>query len=186
MSQALASSTRPRTLDESTLLVNRRASFRVFVRIPIRCRRMDARETERVERELQGAPGDTVWTGDPALATWLERIERKLDWLIARVEGRDPLPIGCTDAVDVDLSANGIRLVADAGFRLGEDVLVECLVPDVPTRRVRAIARVVRTAPAPGDRAQVAMQFRVIAERDRASIFRFTQEVQRCRLRDAH
>lgn len=160
-------------LEAGSLRENRRRAFRVAARLPIRHRRLSAEQWAAEERSWR-MPEPSALPRDPALAAWLQRIEAKLDGLLAADGSAEP-PLGAEDVHDVDLSSVGVRLAAAEGLDAGDAVLVECLVPGRVPRPVRALARVVR---AEDDR--VSLSFERIREADRDALVRFTQDVQRC------
>ncbi len=159
---------------------SRRRAFRVEARLPIRHRRLSPEEADCRARELAASPSPTPWTGDPALAERLDRIERKVDRLLAQLGIAEARPLSEEDLQDVDLSSTGVRLRSFEPIEPGDDVWVECLVPGDSVRHVRALARAVRTDEAEGSACSAALEFRVLADRDRDALVRFTQDVQRC------
>jgi len=160
-----------------------RRAFRVAARIPLRTRRLSAEEAARREAELRSAPSAELELRDPAAAAWLARIEAKLDRLLVRMGEPGERPLGDADLQDVELSSRGLRVASREPIRPGDPVWVECLVPGTPARPVRALARAVRIVGEGGPAPAAALEFRVIAQRDRDALVRFTQDVQRCAAR---
>lgn len=157
----------------------KRSYFRVETEIPLRHRRISRKEAEIFERELAvGAAGPSV---EPALAAWFERIERKLDRILAHLEPDADVPVGESDRRPVVLSGSGARYEWSEPVEVGESLLVEMLVPGTPPLRIRSVAEVVRRIqpPDPKKPASIAVAFRVIRASDQDAIVRYTYDVQR-------
>lgn len=156
-----------------------RSYFRIETEIPLRQRRISRKEAEIFERELAvGGGGPAV---DPALGAWFERIERKLDRILAHLEPDADVPVGESDRRPVVLSGSGARYECSDPVQVGDTLLVEMLVPGTPPLRVRTVAEVVRRVDTPDSKkaASIAVAFRVIRASDQDAIVRYTYDVQR-------
>ena len=81
------------------------------------------------------------------------------------------------------ISGAGMRFPSKESREVGEDVLVEFLLPHPTRRLVRAIARVVRLTGGGGDEGtDLCLAFRTIDAADREAIVRFSHAIQRIQL----
>jgi hypothetical protein len=163
-----------------------RSYYRVFTRIPIRIRRLDPSEVASVATLIANPVDPFVEVSDPALAVVLQRVENKLDVVLSHLEPGHPRPLGDRDVHKVSLSASGVGCEMNEQLALDDDVLVEFLLPEVPARHVRAIARpVMPRDTADGVRGTpLAFAFRVISDTDRDAIVHYSYDVQRLQLRE--
>ena len=170
----------------------RRAFYRVEAHLPIRVRPVEMGEAELMGQELSSEGGDPFEDLDPALVAWLQRLESKLEVLLARVEERAPNVLGPRDVQRVELSGAGLAFQTDADD-LGDQVVVEFQLPGPPSRLIRALAHPVFFDQGSGEgdgdatkRGRAAFAFDVISDADREAIVHFSHDVQRKQLRDRH
>lgn len=127
-----------------------------------------------VEASVHVEPEAETSHGDPVRAA-LERIERKVDRLLAKVESADQAPP--VKPTPINLSGAGVRFSSDDPIEQGEYVdLVLVLPGDVPTR-IRAFGEVVRQrlmARPSGAVYEIAVAFLHLAPKDREAIIRYT------------
>ena len=163
---------------------DQRAYYRVQARLPVRHRELEPGEFDALKREIE-APRPPRPEVDPALASWLARVEKKLDRLIALADENAPRPLSEGELSNVEISGSGLRVAGKEEVDVGENLLVELQLPGNAERRVRAIARVIRQIEPrePGAERELALAFRVIHEDDREAIVRFSNDVQRVLLR---
>lgn len=164
-----------------------REFFRVRASMAIRCRKLDAFDLETVRREIRPHGEEDGSPHDARIYAWLERIERKVDLLLAAATGKTRGPEAPVAPQDVVLSGGGVRLQTEEPVEIGDEVLVEMPVPGARTEFIRALARVVaveRPVP-PHIPRTAALCFSEIDEQDREAIVRFTRDVERARLNEA-
>lgn len=161
-----------------------RADQRAFLRVPAQLvatlRKLDSFDLESVRRELMSLRDGGGPRTDPRVLVWLERLERKLDLVLAHVTNK-PQRATSSEPREVVISGSGMLLPTSEPVAVGEEVLIELAIPGGDAERVRALAQVVGVRGRPGvdGAAAVALAFRLIGEPDRAAIVRFTHEVQR-------
>lgn len=160
--------------------IEKRHYYRVSTHLPVRFRAVEPDEGSVL------LAGHEVWERDPAvdvehgLARWLERLERKLDRVLAAVDLHVEPPLGDSDAQDLRLSGGGLGVYAPRPEAAGQPMFVELLLPGNPSRHVRALARVVDNVKGEAETpVLVAMEFTQIDERDRDAVIEHVQEVQR-------
>lgn len=164
---------------------DRRSYFRVPARIAIRHRRASAEEIDTFERELLLSNREPTAEVDPAIQVLLDRLERKLDRILAHLEPDSMPPLGAQDVRSVEVSGSGVRYEWSETVAVGDRVIVEMLLPGTPVRRVRAVGEVVfREEPRDDRPGQVAVRFEAIDEGEREAIIRYTYDVQRAVLRN--
>ncbi len=155
---------------------NRRDFFRVRARLPLGVRPVRPGEEDA---PLMAAPEPPAFRPrDPVLAAWLERIERKLDLLLARTDPAASRP-GLA-ACDVDVSGGGLRFDAGAALDPGSRHWLEIELPAPRFRRIRALATAVRR-----DGEETAFAFQRIDEVDRDALVAFVLDAERARRRTA-
>ncbi len=161
-----------------------REYFRVAVRLALRCRPLRPGEFDDLRREIE-MPRYEVEGVPPALREWLWRIEDKLDYLVAGSDSDRRRPLDRSALRDVVISGAGARFAAKDEGRVGEDVLLELVLPGPVSTDLRAVARVVRRIEPKkaGEEAELAVAWRVIHEQDREAIVRFARDVERAELR---
>ncbi len=127
-----------------------------------------------VAAAVQGDPEPETWHPDPVRAA-LERIERKVDRLLARIDSADQAPT--VTPTPINLSGAGVRFPSDDPIEQGEYMDLLMILPgDVPIR-VRAFAEVVRqrlVARPSGAVYEIAASFLHLAPKDREAIIRYT------------
>jgi hypothetical protein len=162
---------------------SRREYFRVKTHLPVRARPLRAGESGPLEAEIQNRASHAATHVDPELAGWLDRMESKIDQVLAHL-GLAEAPFAEADVQEVLLSGAGMRFVAAEGHPVGSDLLLEFELPGRPRRRVRSIARVVSCERvARGSEHALAVSFHVIHEDDRDAVVGHTLGVQRAELR---
>lgn len=163
---------------------DRRAYFRVPARIAVRHRYVAQDELDAFERELALRGSEPPLPVDPGLRALLDRIERKLDRILVRLEPDRVAPLGEADVRAVEISGSGVRYDCTDPAAVGDHVLVEMLLPGTPPRAVAAIGEIVfRQEAESGAPGCIAVRFTAIDEADREAIIRYTYEVQRVALR---
>ena len=163
---------------------NERSYFRVQARILVRYRPLAAGEFDTIRREIETVRQDPEGL-DAVMVGWMRGLEAKLDLILSHLDPSVPAPLGPRDLTDVEISGSGMRWATKESVEVGSDLLIELQLPGLVTRRVRAIARVIRCIEPRGEQSDrhVAVSFRVIDEDDRQAIVRFANDVQRVFLR---
>lgn len=165
---------------KSSPALDRRDFFRVQARLPFRVRSVDSGEAAGLAFEIKTPRTEADEIADPGVAIVLARIEQKVDRLLAAIDRRVPKPLWEADSRELSISASGIGVEMEDGPAQEEPVLIEFVLPENPSRHVRALGRSVS---ADSTSAACAFAFEVIAESDREAIVRFSQDVQRSMLR---
>jgi c-di-GMP-binding flagellar brake protein YcgR len=127
-----------------------------------------------VEASLQTAPEPVVVSDDPIRGA-LERIERKVDRLLARLESENLAP--AVRPTPINLSGAGVRFPSDDPIEQGEFVDVVMVLPGDSQVRIRAFAEVVRqrlVARPSGAVYEIAASFLHLPPKDREAIIRYT------------
>jgi hypothetical protein len=123
---------------------------------------------------VQSEPEPEISHDDPIRGA-LERIERKLDRLLARIESADQAPP--VKPTPINLSGAGVRFPSDDPIEQGEYVDVVMVLPGETPIRVRAFGEVVRqrlVARPSGAVYEIAAAFLHLAPKDREAIIRYT------------
>ena len=105
----------------------------------------------------------------------LERIERKIDRLLARLESEEQTP--SVRPTPINLSGAGVRFPSDEPIEQGEFIDVVMVLPGDSSISVRAFAEVVRQrllARPSGAVYEIAASFLHLAPMDREAIIRYT------------
>lgn len=155
------------------------AYYRVPVSIPIRISPLPDDDVLGRAAEVLSRVDVPVPELDPALVAWLDRIERKLDRLLHRESLSDGLSSGVLERGDLNLSATGIQLEVANPHAAGTAMLVEFELPEVPTRRVSCIGRVLPADTDTDIDQLVDIAFETIRQSDLDSVVRYTLVVQR-------
>jgi hypothetical protein len=111
---------------------------------------------------------------DPVRAA-LDRIERKVDRLLARLESEDHAP--SLKPTPINLSGAGVRFPSDDPIEQGEYVDVVMVLPGDSPIRIRAFGEVVRqrlVARPSGAVYEIAAAFLHLPPKDREAIIRYT------------
>jgi hypothetical protein len=164
----------------------RREYLRVPARLRIRERVIESDEICALRHEIEMQPHLQNSGIDPGLLAHLERIEFKLDRILARVDPTLRQPIAALEPRDVEISGAGIRIATTRdGPADGARLLVEFLLPDSSTP-VRAIGTVRSHVEGGGPQkhSEIAIAFDVMHDADRQAIVRFVLEMERCAVRD--
>ncbi len=156
----------------------RRSYFRVHTQLPMRHRRITSEEAEGYENQFATAQYGGHESLELPLARALRRIENKIDRILLALYPDDEPPLRAEALQPVDLSAGGLRVTAESGLEVGDQLLVEMLVPGAGEDPVQAVARVVRSEPSEQGN-EIALEFTAIDENHRDSLLCFTQGVQR-------
>jgi hypothetical protein len=163
---------------------NRRSFYRIEARLPVRLTALDPGEAAAVALELTTSRETGLDIEDLALRAAFQRLERKLELVLAHLDRGRPQPLTRAASKRIDLSASGVAVEDAEDSELGDEVLIEFQLPGDPPRHVRAIGHVAgeRSGSARGKITR-AFAFDVIAEQDREAIVRFSHDVQRRELR---
>ncbi|MCP5055580.1 MAG: hypothetical protein GY937_02525 [bacterium] len=161
---------------------DQRSYYRVSTFLPVRCRRVIPSEIAGLTSEIQTREAPDVSRVDPGLAEWLDRVETKLDRILARFETEEESWMTSEGALEVTLSGSGIRFPVCEEVALDSDVLMEITIPGTPNHTVLSIGRVAECE-AEGKSVTIATGFRVIAECDRDAVIAHVLEIQRSELR---
>jgi len=150
----------------------------------IRHRVLAAAEIEASCLEIEAAGRSGGAPVDPRLLAHLERIESKLDRLLALVGPARAEPLGSLETREVEISGAGLRMAARPRPPVGSSILIEFLLPgsSVPVRAIGVVRRHVEPT-VPGAAPEIAVAFRAIHDADRQSLVHFSLEAERCRLR---
>ena len=127
-----------------------------------------------VEASLHAEPEPVTVSDDPIQGV-LERIERKVDRLLARLESEDQAP--AVRPTPINLSGAGVRFPSDDPIEQGEFVDVVMVLPGDSPVKIRAFAEVVRqrlVARPSGAVYEIAASFLHLAPKDREVIIRYT------------
>jgi len=127
-----------------------------------------------VEAFVHAEPEPAAMSDDPVRAA-LERIERKVDRLLARVEAEDQVPP--VRPTPINLSGAGVRFPSDEPIEQGEFVDVVMVLPGDTQVKIRAFAEVVRqrlVARPSGAVYEIAASFLHLSPKDRETIIRYT------------
>jgi len=157
-----------------------RAYFRVRVDIPLRITPIEDSELEKHTTEVLSLVDLPTPEMDLALVGWLDRIERKLDRLLAQ-QGLLDLDGTVLDRREsIDLSAAGFRFESTEPAEPGSAVLVELELPEVPVRLIRCVGRVTASRTlSDSSRHAISIAFETIRQSDRDAVVRYTLVVQR-------
>ena len=160
---------------------SRREYFRVRTRLAVQTRPIDPEEFEELSAQIRSREAPSPPAADKALAEWLERIESKLDRLLADAGLAEDGSLG--PERDVWLSGSGIRFDTEQAYSTGTVLLVEIELPTTPRRVVRTLGRVVDSAATEQSDHAAAIAFVAIHERDRDAVVSYTLAVQRAQIR---
>jgi hypothetical protein len=161
-----------------------RSYFRVRTRVALKARPIGPEEVERLEAEIRSREAPAAPAVDPHLAEWLDRIEAKLDRLLAHTGLAEPMQLGPEDEQEVLLSGSGMRFRSARPYSPGTVLLLEFELPTTPRHRVRTLARVVEHDPSPDERDfSTAVAFHAIHEIDRDAVVGHALAVERLQLR---
>jgi len=162
-----------------------RAYYRVRVDIPLRMTPVEENEVEGRASEVLSQIDPPMPEMDPAIIGWLDRIERKLDRLLAHEHLLDGLGAGLENRHNVDLSAAGLHFSSEEPVAHGSAMLLEFEIPEVPIRLIRCIGRVTGTGQPDldPDRHPIGVAFETIRQADRDAVVRYTLAVQRQTIR---
>jgi hypothetical protein len=119
-------------------------------------------------------PEPSTEDADPVRAA-LDRIERKVDRLLARLESEDHAP--SLKPTPINLSGAGVRFPSDDTIEQGEYVDVVMVLPGDSPIRIRAFGEVVRqrlVARPSGAVYEIAAAFLHLPPKDREAIIRYT------------
>lgn len=119
-------------------------------------------------------PEPSTEDADPVRAA-LDRIERKVDRLLARLESADHAP--SLKPTPINLSGAGVRFPSDDPIEQGEYVDVVMVLPGDTPIRIRAFGEVVRqrlVARPSGAVYEIAAAFLHLPPKDRETIIRYT------------
>ncbi len=150
---------------------DKRLYRRVDVLIPFGFRKVGPRIVEAAVRQ-DSEP--STEHGDPLRAA-LDRIERKLDRLLARWESEDQAP--SVRPTPINLSGAGVRFPSDDPIEQGEYVDVVMVLPGDSSIKVRAFGEVVRqrlVARPSGAVYEIAASFLHLPPKVREAIIRYT------------
>jgi hypothetical protein len=150
---------------------DKRLYRRVDVLIPFGFRTVGPRA---VEAAVQADTEPETTHDDPVRAA-LERIERKVDRLLARIDSADQAP--SLKPTAINLSGAGVRFPSDEPIEQGEYVDLVMVLPGDSPIRVRAFAEVVRQrllARPSGAVYEIAAAFLHLAPKDREAVIRYT------------
>ena len=163
---------------------SRRQYFRVRTRLRIRHRLLASAEIDAACLEIEAGGRNGGLPLDPRLLAHLERIESKLDQLLALVGPALPEPLVSLETREVEISGAGLRMAARPRPPVGSSILIEFLLPgsSVPVRAIGVVRRHVEPT-TPGADPEIAVAFRAIHDSDRQSLVHFSLEAERCRLR---
>lgn len=151
---------------------DKRLYRRVDVLIPFGFRAVGHRAVEAAVR--QEDPEPSADHTDPVRAA-LDRIERKVDRLLARVESEEQAP--SLKPTPINLSGAGVRFPSDDPVEQGEYVDVVMVLPGDSPIKVRAFGEVVRqrlVARPSGAVYEIAASFLHLPPKAREAIIRYT------------
>ncbi len=151
---------------------NKRLYRRVDVVIPFGFRPV---ERAMVDAALVPEPAPLAEASDDPILAALERIERKVDRVLERLEWDDRSPP--MRSMSVNLSGAGVRFGSEWPLESGSCVDLALVLPGEPPMRMRAFGEVVRSRKVgrpSGGLFEIAVSFVTITARDRESIIRYT------------
>lgn len=121
---------------------------------------------------------------DPLLVAWLDRIERKLDQLLAHEGVSECPPLTDADRKVIELSGSGLSFRSGAKLSVGQRMLVRFELPELPVRLVSCVARIALIQPDDdGEDPTVGLAFETIRPLDRDAVVAYTVGVQRQQIR---
>ena len=160
-----------------------REFFRVWSFLPVRARRVRSSERHALTTEIKARLPEAVNRLDPELVAWLDRIESKLERLLAHMDLSDRPCFGPDDVQEVQISGSGLMFTGSEPTKKDDLLLVEFEVPGSPRRMVRCLGRVARSETGQNRSApQIAVGFEEIHESDRDAIIQHVMAVQRADL----
>lgn len=159
-----------------------RVYFRVRTQLAIRMQPVKSHDRERLEWEITRGETREESQIDPDLASWLGRIESKLDRILLHV-GAESEELRPTEVHSVVLSGGGISVLCERKEDPQTLLLVDFELPGAVPYRIRCLASVVSATPSEQNGTDLAMSYVAINERDREAIVRFTLDVERGELR---
>jgi hypothetical protein len=164
---------------------DKRSYFRVWTRVPLRARPVGPEEVEQLETEIRNRKAPPALPVDQHLAEWLDRIEAKLDRLLAHAGLGEGVPLVPDDEQDVLLSGGGMKFWSSRPYSPGTVLLLEFDLPTTPRHHVRTLARVVGNEPSRDDCEgyPTAVTFHAIHEIDRDAVVGHSLAVERAQLR---
>jgi c-di-GMP-binding flagellar brake protein YcgR len=158
----------------------RRSYFRVRTRVSVRYRQASEQEAQTFLSELASRREGPSLPIDPILALRLDRLEQKLDLILATLRRDAEQPLGSEHQQTITLSGNGLEIVSDEPVEPGCEILVELRIPVSPPRVVRALARAVTSVSGANEsKGKIALTFEAIDENDREAIIRHVFDVER-------
>lgn len=150
---------------------DKRLYRRVDVLIPFGFRTVGPRAVEAAVH----AETEPETTHDDPVRAAIERIERKVDRLLARIDSADQAP--SVKPTPINLSGAGVRFPSDEPIEQGEYVDLVMILPGDSPIKVRAFAEVVRqrlVARPSGAVYEIAAAFLHLAPKDREAVIRYT------------
>ena len=150
---------------------DKRLYRRVDVLIPFGFRTVGQRA---VEAAVQADTEPETTYDDPVRAA-IERIERKVDRLLARIDSADQTP--SVKPTPINLSGAGVRFPSDEPIEQGEYVDLVMILPGDSPIKIRAFAEVVRQrllARPSGAVYEIAAAFLHLEPKDREAVIRYT------------
>jgi len=132
-----------------------------------------------------GYPGseEAVYQGDTHVNQGLWEINRKLDLLIHMFLADDFKALMNSTPKDVNISASGIRFIADRSHDMGDVIEIRLILPTVPLLFVRMLGEVIRqkavTSTPQTERYAVAVRFLKVDPETREDIIRYLFRRQR-------
>jgi c-di-GMP-binding flagellar brake protein YcgR len=127
-----------------------------------------------VQSIVQGETEAFQVSDDPVRAA-LDRIERKVDRMLARLESGDRTPT--VEPRRVNLSGSGVRFLSDDSLEEGQYLDLAMVLPGDSPVAIRAVGEVVRQrllARPSGAVYEIAVSFVDLAPADREAIIRYT------------
>lgn len=161
-----------------------RSFYRVSTRIALAAEPIEPSQLERVKAGVIGRVDPPVPEADPLLVAWLDRIERKLDQLLGH-EGIAERPLlGERDQKTIELSGSGLSFPSELSLEIGQLLLLQFELPEVPVRLVRCVGRIAQVLPGrDGGEATIGVAFETIRALDRDAVVHYTVGVQRQQIR---
>lgn len=158
-----------------------REYFRVRADLPLRTEPLAQADYGRTATEILSHVEPELPDLDPALVGWLDRMERKLDYVLRHFDTSDrPDAVGWGNTTAI--SGSGLSFVPEHPIAPGTALILEIELPETPIRYVRCIGRVVEQGEGGDDAAaprEIGVAFETIRSNDRDAIVRTTLAIQR-------
>lgn len=158
---------------------NERNYFRVHCSLALRSRLVDPDEVEGLEYEILHRRSQRDLSQlDPDIASWLDRIEQKLDRVLIQLGAEDG-DVRPSITERVVLSGGGIRFSSSEPRQVGDILLIEFELPNTAAHLVRCLGSVIAAYEDGDNDREIAITYRAIHAQDREAVIQHTLAVER-------